>query len=157
MQPQGALGRVMYYEGRQWQQGATTAGMQALAVGSGAATYEAAPFLPETFRWQAAGCAAERACIPQWLLPLRPRCLCVQIAQFAAELERYPQAIKIYEDVARTCVDNNLLKYRCARGGWAWFAAAARMELHSGAAGAVCDCMKLGQRCTARQKIEIER
>lgn len=35
----------------------------------------------------------------------------LKIAQFAAELERYPQAIKIYEDVARTCVDNNLLKY----------------------------------------------
>lgn len=35
-----------------------------------------------------------------------------QIAQFAAELERYPQAIAIYEDVARTCVENNLLKYR---------------------------------------------
>jgi alpha-soluble NSF attachment protein len=43
----------------------------------------------------------------------------LKIAQFAAELERYPQAIKIYEDVARTCVDNNLLKYRCAyRDGW---------------------------------------
>ena len=37
----------------------------------------------------------------------------LQIAQFAAELERYPQAVKIYEDVARACVDNNLLKYRC--------------------------------------------
>ena len=36
-----------------------------------------------------------------------------QIAQFAAELERYPQAIGIYESVARGCVDNNLLKYRC--------------------------------------------
>lgn len=36
----------------------------------------------------------------------------LQIAQFAAELERYPQAVKIYEDVARACVDNNLLKYR---------------------------------------------
>eukprot|EP00887_Chlorella_sp_A99_P006953 scaffold2.g6953.t1 len=34
-----------------------------------------------------------------------------QIAQFAAELERYPQAIAIYEGVARTSVDNNLLKY----------------------------------------------
>lgn len=35
----------------------------------------------------------------------------LKIAQFAAELERYPQAIKIYEEVARACVDNNLLKY----------------------------------------------
>lgn len=35
-----------------------------------------------------------------------------QIAQFAAELERYPQAIQIYEEVARTSVENNLLKYR---------------------------------------------
>lgn len=35
----------------------------------------------------------------------------LKIAQYAAELERYPQAIRIYEDVARACVDNNLLKY----------------------------------------------
>jgi alpha-soluble NSF attachment protein len=35
-----------------------------------------------------------------------------QIAQFAAELERYPQAVALYEGVARACVDNNLLKYR---------------------------------------------
>lgn len=35
----------------------------------------------------------------------------LKIAQFAAELERYPQAIAIYESVARTSVDNNLLKY----------------------------------------------
>ncbi|PSC74185.1 Alpha-soluble NSF attachment 2 [Micractinium conductrix] len=35
----------------------------------------------------------------------------LKIAQFAAELERYPQAIGIYESVARGCVDNNLLKY----------------------------------------------
>lgn len=43
---------------------------------------------------------------------------CAQIAGFAAELERYPQAIKIYEDVARACVDNNLLKYRWVRPEW---------------------------------------
>lgn len=35
----------------------------------------------------------------------------LKIAQFAAELERYPQAIGIYEEVARGCVENNLLKY----------------------------------------------
>ncbi|KAL4442687.1 hypothetical protein ABPG77_006681 [Micractinium sp. CCAP 211/92] len=35
----------------------------------------------------------------------------LKIAQFAAELERYPQAIQIYEEVARTSVENNLLKY----------------------------------------------
>jgi hypothetical protein len=35
-----------------------------------------------------------------------------QIAQYAAELERYPQAIAIYEGVAKASVDNNLLKYR---------------------------------------------
>ena len=46
--------------------------------------------------------------------PPRPAPPLLQIAQFAAELERYPQAVKIYEDVARACVDNNLLKYRCA-------------------------------------------
>lgn len=35
----------------------------------------------------------------------------LKIAQFAAELERYPQAIDLYEQVARASVDNNLLKY----------------------------------------------
>ncbi|EFN53423.1 hypothetical protein CHLNCDRAFT_53692 [Chlorella variabilis] len=35
----------------------------------------------------------------------------LKIAQYAAELERYPQAVAIYEDVARACVENNLLKY----------------------------------------------
>ena len=36
-----------------------------------------------------------------------------QIAQFSAELERYPKAIELYEEVAKASVDNNLLKYRC--------------------------------------------
>ena len=35
----------------------------------------------------------------------------LQVAQFTAELGQYPEAIGIYEDVARRCVDNNLLKY----------------------------------------------
>ncbi|KAK9804908.1 hypothetical protein WJX72_011368 [[Myrmecia] bisecta] len=35
----------------------------------------------------------------------------LKVAQFAAELERYPQAIEIYEDIARTSVENNLLKF----------------------------------------------
>ena len=37
--------------------------------------------------------------------------LAAQVAQFAAELERYSEAIEIYEGVARASVDNNLLKY----------------------------------------------
>ena len=35
----------------------------------------------------------------------------MQVAQFSAELERYQPAVAIYEDVARTSMDNNLLKY----------------------------------------------
>lgn len=34
----------------------------------------------------------------------------LKIAEFSAELEQYPRAVEIYEDVARTCVENNLLK-----------------------------------------------
>jgi hypothetical protein len=34
-----------------------------------------------------------------------------QVAQFSAELGQYAEAIGIYEDVAKRCVDNNLLKY----------------------------------------------
>ena len=37
--------------------------------------------------------------------------LAAQVAQFAAELERYSEAIEIYEGVARASVENNLLKY----------------------------------------------
>lgn len=33
------------------------------------------------------------------------------MAQFASELGNYSEAIAIYEDVAKRCVDNNLLKY----------------------------------------------
>ena len=33
------------------------------------------------------------------------------MAQFAAELERYGEAIELYEGIARQSVDNNLLKY----------------------------------------------
>ena len=40
----------------------------------------------------------------------------VQIAQFSAELERYPKAIELYEEVAKASVDNNLLKYRWGAG-----------------------------------------
>lgn len=36
----------MHYKSRQWQQGATTAGIQALVVDSGAAADEAASLLP---------------------------------------------------------------------------------------------------------------
>ncbi|KAK9903527.1 hypothetical protein WJX75_008075 [Coccomyxa subellipsoidea] len=35
----------------------------------------------------------------------------LKVAQFSAELENYQPAIQIYEDVARLCMDNNLLKY----------------------------------------------
>ncbi len=37
----------------------------------------------------------------------------MQIAQFSAELERYPKSIELYEQVAKQSVENNLLKYRC--------------------------------------------
>ena len=48
---------------------------------------------------------AETACCAHCLA------LAAQVAQFAAELERYSEAIEIYEGVARASVDNNLLKY----------------------------------------------
>lgn len=35
----------------------------------------------------------------------------LKIAQFSAELERFPVAIEIYENIAKSQVDNNLLKY----------------------------------------------
>ena len=35
----------------------------------------------------------------------------MKIAQFSAELERFPVAIEIYESIAKAQVDNNLLKY----------------------------------------------
>jgi alpha-soluble NSF attachment protein len=35
----------------------------------------------------------------------------LKVAQFSAELGQYGEAISIYEDVAKRCVDNNLLKY----------------------------------------------
>lgn len=34
-----------------------------------------------------------------------------KIAQFASQLEQYPKAIEIYEDIARQSLNNNLLKY----------------------------------------------
>ncbi|KAL3524030.1 hypothetical protein ACH5RR_016864 [Cinchona calisaya] len=34
-----------------------------------------------------------------------------KIAQFASQLEQYPEAIEIYEDIARQSLNNNLLKY----------------------------------------------
>ncbi|KAG9156186.1 hypothetical protein Leryth_015587, partial [Lithospermum erythrorhizon] len=34
-----------------------------------------------------------------------------KIAQFAAQIEQYPKAIEIYEDIARQSLKNNLLKY----------------------------------------------
>ncbi|XP_074276540.1 alpha-soluble NSF attachment protein 2 isoform X2 [Silene latifolia] len=34
-----------------------------------------------------------------------------KIAQYAAQLEQYPKAIEIYEDIARHSLNNNLLKY----------------------------------------------
>jgi len=36
----------------------------------------------------------------------------LKVAQFAAQLERYDQAIEIYEKVASNCLDNNLRKYQ---------------------------------------------
>ena len=44
-------------------------------------------------------------------MPAQRLVLAAQVAQFAAELERYSEAIEIYEGVARASVDNNLLKY----------------------------------------------
>ncbi|KAL4239077.1 hypothetical protein ACF0H5_003780 [Mactra antiquata] len=35
----------------------------------------------------------------------------LKVAQYAAQLERYEQAIEIYEEVAISCMDNSLLKY----------------------------------------------
>lgn len=35
----------------------------------------------------------------------------LKVAQFSAELNKYPEAVDIYEDIAKGCVDNNLLKY----------------------------------------------
>ncbi|GLJ25249.1 hypothetical protein SUGI_0483340 [Cryptomeria japonica] len=35
----------------------------------------------------------------------------LKVAQFAAQLEQYPKAIQIFEDVARQSMNNNLLKY----------------------------------------------
>lgn len=34
-----------------------------------------------------------------------------RVAQIAAQLEQYPKAVKIYEEVARQSMNNNLLKY----------------------------------------------
>ncbi len=70
-----------------------------------------------------AGC--ERACMQQcWCvlacledsalgrrIAAQEGCLHAQVAQFAAELERYGEAIELYEGIARQSVDNNLLKY----------------------------------------------
>ena len=55
-----------------------------------------------------------RASIETLLLTLhkgRSWGLAAQVAQFAAELERYGEAIEVYEAVARASVENNLLKY----------------------------------------------
>lgn len=38
------------------------------------------------------------------------KCL-LKVAQFAAETEDFDKAVKIYEDVAATALENNLLKY----------------------------------------------
>ncbi|GER50913.1 alpha-soluble NSF attachment protein [Striga asiatica] len=35
----------------------------------------------------------------------------LKVAQYAAQLEQYPKAIEIYEDIARQSLNNNLLKY----------------------------------------------
>lgn len=35
----------------------------------------------------------------------------LKVAQFAAQLEQYPKAIEIFEEVARQSINNNLLKY----------------------------------------------
>jgi Soluble NSF attachment protein, SNAP len=35
----------------------------------------------------------------------------LKVAQYCAELERYPEAIRIYEAIARAAVENNLLKF----------------------------------------------
>ena len=35
----------------------------------------------------------------------------LKIAQYSAELERFPVAIEIYENIAKSQVDNNLLRF----------------------------------------------
>lgn len=35
----------------------------------------------------------------------------LKIAQFAAEVEDYAKAVKLYEDIAKVALDNNLLKF----------------------------------------------
>ena len=35
----------------------------------------------------------------------------LKVAEFAAELERYQESVDIYEDVARSCTESNLLKF----------------------------------------------
>eukprot|EP01018_Ginkgo_biloba_P016980 Gb_01513 [translate_table: standard] len=35
----------------------------------------------------------------------------LKVAQFASQLEQYPKAVEIFEDVARQSINNNLLKY----------------------------------------------
>uniref|UniRef100_A0A0C9S2T4 TSA: Wollemia nobilis Ref_Wollemi_Transcript_18615_1367 transcribed RNA sequence n=1 Tax=Wollemia nobilis TaxID=56998 RepID=A0A0C9S2T4_9CONI len=35
----------------------------------------------------------------------------LKVAQFAAQLEQYPKAVQIFEDMARQSINNNLLKY----------------------------------------------
>lgn len=35
----------------------------------------------------------------------------LKIAQFSADLERFPVAIEIFENIAKTQVDNNLLRF----------------------------------------------
>ena len=36
---------------------------------------------------------------------------CGQVAQFSAEVDQYETAVEIYEDIAKTSLENNLLKY----------------------------------------------
>lgn len=72
----------------------------------------------------------------------------LQIAQFAAELERYPQAIKIYEEVARTCVDNSLLKYRCP----CWITCCNLLELAGSGAARFCAEVAGMQACMCAQQ-----
>jgi alpha-soluble NSF attachment protein len=35
----------------------------------------------------------------------------LKVAEFSAELEKYQEAVEIYEDVARTCTESNLLRF----------------------------------------------
>ena len=61
----------------------------------------------------------------------------LKVAQFAAELERYPEAVEIFEAVALASLDSNLLRY----GAKGHLLNAGLCRLAQGDAGAVRDAL----------------